>query len=238
VGSSNTILLTWFDNSPSEAVFGVERSIDGSAFTNIAYAPFNSTNYADADLLAGFAYRYRVRGLNINTNSEYSAEAVAMVGQPPQITGQPQGLVVTPGSDVSFEVTAIGSEPLAFAWRFNGSPLASQSGSVLSLSQVQVSESGDYSAVVTDAAGLSATSAVARLTVTLPPQLVLDLGGTGSLSFQAAAPPGIHFLIEASTNLANWLPVQTNSTGAGWIEYIDPDSANFPRRYYRAWLLP
>ena len=68
-GGSSAVSLSWLDNSPSEAVFLIERSSDGAPFAGLAHVPLNTTNYVDAEVLAGHTYRYRVRGANIMTNS-------------------------------------------------------------------------------------------------------------------------------------------------------------------------
>jgi hypothetical protein len=45
-------------------------------------------------------------------------------------------------------------------------------------------------------------------------------------------------VIEASTNLAVWAPVSTNSTPTNTLFYTDPDASNHLRRFYRAFHLP
>ena len=41
-------------------------------------------------------------------------------------------------------------------------------------------------------------------------------------------------VIEASTNLAGWLPIFTNTTPTNVLFYTDPDATNYPGRFYRA----
>jgi len=43
---------------------------------------------------------------------------------PPTISTQPQSLVVTQGFDATFSVTATGTQPLWYQWRFNGTNIA------------------------------------------------------------------------------------------------------------------
>ena len=45
------------------------------------------------------------------------------------------------------------------------------------------------------------------------------------------APPWVGNIIEASTNLIDWLPVHTNAPNAG-VLFSDPQSA--PQKFYRA----
>ena len=80
----------------------------------------------------------------------------------PAITTQPTGLVVIPGATATFAVAATGSGPLAFQWRRNGSDLPGATGPVLTLTNVSGAEAGNYSVVVSNAAG-SVTSVVAPL---------------------------------------------------------------------------
>jgi hypothetical protein len=41
-------------------------------------------------------------------------------------------------------------------------------------------------------------------------------------------------IIEASTNLVNWLPIQTNALINGQVRFTDPQAVLFPKRFYRA----
>ena len=45
-------------------------------------------------------------------------------------------------------------------------------------------------------------------------------------------------VIEASTNLAGWAPVFTNTTPTNVLFYTDPDAGNSPTRFYRAFQFP
>ena len=45
---------------------------------------------------------------------------------------------------------------------------------------------------------------------------------------------GSGLVIYASTNLESWLPIYTNPTASGSIQFLDSNATNFPSRYYRA----
>ena len=47
---------------------------------------------------------------------------------------------------------------------------------------------------------------------------------------------GLTNIIQATTNLAAWTPVLTTNTGV--YDFTDPNSATYPRRFYRAILGP
>lgn len=86
----------------------------------------------------------------------------------PAIATQPSSQTVNSGANVSFSVTATGSAPLTYQWRFNGSNINNATNSTYSISNVQSSHAGQYSVRVTNAAG-NVTSANATLTVNIPP---------------------------------------------------------------------
>jgi uncharacterized protein (TIGR03790 family) len=66
-----------------------------------------------------------------------------------------------------------------------------------------------------------------------PPEFrALQPTPAGSIRFELALPTGLPYTIEASTNLASWQPIWTNRS-AGLNEFIDPDAATIPLRFYR-----
>ena len=45
-------------------------------------------------------------------------------------------------------------------------------------------------------------------------------------------------VIEASTSLAGWLPIFTNTTPTNVLLYTDPEAGSFSNRFYRAFQFP
>ena len=68
------IRLNWTDNASNESGFGIERSLDGTNFTEIVTRGANTEQYTDNDnaLLTNTLYYYRVRAYNAAGNSAYS----------------------------------------------------------------------------------------------------------------------------------------------------------------------
>jgi hypothetical protein len=56
----------------------------------------------------------------------------------------------------------------------------------------------------------------------------------GRMKFKVSHPDGRELVIECSTNLQQWVPVCTNSTTSSFSEFIDPDAATAPKKYFRA----
>ncbi|MEI6085208.1 MAG: immunoglobulin domain-containing protein, partial [Verrucomicrobiota bacterium] len=83
---------------------------------------------------------------------------------PPTITSQPGNVTVTAGSSATFSVTAAGTAPLTYQWRYNAANIAGATGSSFSMASAQPANAGTYSVVVSNSAG-TVTSANATLTV-------------------------------------------------------------------------
>src|SRR3989344_2100862 len=75
--SSSQIGLSWQDNSDNEGGFRIERSPDGSNFTEIAQVTANTVSYSDSGLDANTTYYYRVYAYNNGGASQFSNTANA-----------------------------------------------------------------------------------------------------------------------------------------------------------------
>ncbi len=136
---------------------------------------FNGANLAGATastltvpkVQASNAGPYTVVVTNLNGRVT-SSEAILMVNQSPAITSQPQSQAAMAGSNVTFNLSASGTSPLSYRWRFNGANIPGGTNSSLTLIHVQTANAGAYSVIVTNVAGM-ATSTNAMLTVNTAP---------------------------------------------------------------------
>jgi glucose/arabinose dehydrogenase len=87
------------------------------------------------------------------------------VSQAPVITQQPSNRTITVGQSVTFKVSAIGSTPLSFQWRRNGSPIAGATGATYTRTNIQLSDNGALFDVIVSNGFGRATSDDAQLTV-------------------------------------------------------------------------
>jgi hypothetical protein len=92
-----------------------------------------------------------------------------VIGDPPVITLHPASRTVGEGGAATFRVEVTGTEPVGYAWRFNGSNLEGATNSVLSLTNVSLSNEGTYSMVASNDFGWTA-SANAFLNVNRTPR--------------------------------------------------------------------
>lgn len=109
-------------------------------------------------------------------SSEASANGPTLVVQytppaqvtAPVITAQPQNQTVAAGASAAFGVTATGTAPLAYQWKFNSADIPGASTSTLSLSNVLSANAGNYTVVVSNSAGSVASDAGALVVLTAP----------------------------------------------------------------------
>jgi hypothetical protein len=127
----------------------------------------------------------------------------------PRITVQPASRMNLAGTTASFMVAATGTEPLSYQWRksgmnlTDGGRLLGVTTTNLSVASVEISDTGDYTVVVTNPFG-SVTSEVAVLTVTLGEDLLctafpIATNGTGDMAFGAAY-DGANYLVAIQAN--------------------------------------
>lgn len=57
--------------------------------------------------------------------------------------------------------------------------------------------------------------------------------GPNGFGMNLTGTAGERFVVEASTNMVNWVPLQTNTLTSGSIPFSDSQWTNFPGRYYR-----
>src|SRR5207253_9360724 len=102
--SATQINLTWTDNATSDAGTHIERSTDGTTFTQIATAGPASSNYLDSGLASGTTYYYRVAASNASGSSAYSNTANATIPST-VVLEEPRGLAASVASAGKINLT-------------------------------------------------------------------------------------------------------------------------------------
>ncbi len=160
----------------------------------------------------------------------------------PVIVAQPQSVTLAPSNTANFIVVASGSAPLGYRWFFNTNNFISgATNSTLTLANVQSTNAGSYSVVITNSAGV-VTSSVAVLTVSsgvvLPPQVSSVIFNAGVFGFSVTGSAGQTYLVQASTNLIDWATLFTTNPATLPFVWSDAAAGNFPKRFYRIQLEP
>jgi hypothetical protein len=124
----------------------------------------------------------------------YSAGSAGKCFTPvaPVVTTQPANQTVLLGGTASFSVTASGTQPLNYQWSLNGTNINNATNPTLTLNDVQLNQTGNYSVLVANAVG-STNSIAAVLTVALPPIITQQPQSQVVVSYSAAS-----FIVEAT----------------------------------------
>src|SRR5206468_2375479 len=168
----------------------------------------------------------------------------------PTITRQPASRSVDAGTTVRFKVEAAGTPPLSYQWQFNGVGLTNGSSArgattaSLTLTNVQPAQAGNYTVVVSNAAG-SVTSSNALLTVTpiLPLAEALDTPGwvwtTSDSAPWVGQPTVTHDGVDAARSGAagddESSSLRTKVTGPGTVSFwwkVSSETNNDSLRFY------
>jgi hypothetical protein len=145
-------------------------SLDDDSGTELIGQTLNHTESAYS---SGFkiAFSQAIGLPNGTYPSDVAVDYVKLTtGFPPVIMAQPTNQVVVYGGTASFSVTASGTMPLSYQWNFNGTNISGATNATLTLTNVQLTDSGNYMVVVTNLFG-SATSSNAVLVVGIPPTI-------------------------------------------------------------------
>jgi hypothetical protein len=164
------------------------------------------------------------------SGSVTSAPAALTLRLPPSIIAQPQMFVADPGGTATFSVTAVGLTPFVYQWRFNNAPIPGATNGSYTLANVQFSNAGVYSVVVTNALG-SVPSQDAELMI--KPRIVGFGLTNGVFTIAVEAMLNRMHAVDVSTNLNVWSPLTTNNSAVVETQWADPTAGSSPRRMYR-----
>jgi len=162
-----------------------------------------------------------------------SAVATLLVLTPPSILVQPASQVALANRSATFSVMAAGTAPLYCSWYFNATNLL-QSGTntALLLTNVSAVDAGNYTVLITNAAG-SATSQVAALTVVFPVSVTTQPtdqtaffgnSATFSVAVRGSGPFSFQWQCDG-TNITAQAPTITTVAGNGQAGYFGDGAA-------------
>jgi alpha-tubulin suppressor-like RCC1 family protein len=276
----NTLLAVYTGNNVSNLTLIASNDDFGGFFSS--QVTFNATLFN--------SYAIAVDGYNGSSGN--FALHVNETPSVPIIMTAPQNQTAIAGASTSFNVKAIGTAPLHYQWQCNGTSIPGANASILLLTNLQLTNAGNYSVTVSNANGLVSASALLTVAMSLGAirssnQLLLNwsgpyilqtstnvvgpyidiLGSTNSFTnligtepkrffrlrstainamyptgilangqflFGGSGVPGYNYVVQASTNLADWMPLQTNTTP---FQFADTNAFNYPRRFYRTFLI-
>lgn len=166
-----------------------------------------------------------------------NAGSLLSAGPPPAITTPPAGQLTAVTSNVTFSVTATGSQPITYYWRHDGTNVLVSTNSMLLLTNVQTSDSGAYDVVVANSFG-SATSTVATLSVAGAPHPVAVVRLTdGTVQVTMEGQVGHVYDLLATSNFVDWVLINHTTNSVNQQIILDLTATNQPMRFYRGEVL-
>jgi len=207
---------------------------------DIVLAQCNPTNYTELARYHAFTFNAAAPGKcwnnptfgNGRIYAHSTREGVAL-DVSPVIAVQPRSRAAVVGSSPAFSVVATNSPANSYQWRFFvTNMLAGRTDAALTLTNVQPTNFGDYSVLVSNIGG-AVTSTTASLTHALRPLNLLTVTNFHSLILGFTSEFGPNYFIDYKTDLTKqaWTPL-TNVTGTG-LPITITDSATNASRFYR-----
>jgi alpha-tubulin suppressor-like RCC1 family protein len=196
---SNGTVVVWGDNTSGETNIpaGLNNVVAISAGENHCLALKNDgtvvawgdDSAGQTDIPSGLT-----NVIGISAGGAHSM-AVVKTGGPLFIGQQPFSQSIYPGDPCTFKVLAVGTPPYSYQWLFSGTNIGGATNALLTLPNVQPTNSGNYSVIVSDANG-SVTSSNAMLTVVIVPPIITSqtpnslvlLGSNMTISVSATGP--------------------------------------------------
>lgn len=228
--AAGTVGFAWREVIVARRGNRVDWAIDG-----VHLASFTNATLPGSNVFIGYWDSYA--SLSDNPDLSFGLVDNVRVEVPvvaPLITAHPQSQTVKVGTNVTFTVSATGTPPPAYQWRFNGLDLAGATNAALTLTNVQAEHAGVYSVLVTNAGGaLLSSNATLTVLPPLPPQcFAAALLPDGRIQFTGRGEPG-RYTIESSTNLTEWEVFGIVVSPDGFFEW-NAMLGDAPQRFFRA----
>jgi len=242
----NQIILGWSDVSTNEDGFKIERSTDGSVFSQITQVLPNTVAYRDTLTWPGTTYTYRVRAYNKGGNSGYSPVATIASPTPCETTviawgedtfgstATPTGLTgVVAADDGALDGLILKSDGTVIGWGENDYGEATPPAG---LTGVVAVAAGDYHSLALKGDGTVVGwgynySGEASPPAGLTNAVAIDAGGAHSLALkadgtvvgwgynaygQASPPPGLTGVVAIGAGYEHSLALKSDGTVVGW----------------------
>ncbi len=219
-GDTATFNLTV--SSPAPLTY--QWSTDGMAIAGATNSTYSVTN---AQPEAAGLYRVTLTDESGATNS---TAATLSVRFSPGITNQPLNLVSVAGRDARLDVEVVGYPTPDVQWRFGNADIPDATGSELLLPNVQTTNVGAYSVVVSNSVGATTNLVAALMVISHSPNAF-------GLSFLSTN--GVPYALDYADGIppTSWTSVVTNAASGGVTTLTDP-APTADARFYRVRVLP
>jgi uncharacterized delta-60 repeat protein len=236
--------IIWTPESEASLFYDVvfSYSLDSSNWTPLGVAVRQDRSW---QVPATVPYGATIRVQAFGSSSGVSSWVTDSRFGAPEFLKQPEAQTNAAGGFILLSATVSGLEDVGYQWYKGNLPLADDlftagaNSSSLALGNLALSQGGTYFLVASNILGCT-TSSVVELTIRTRPSEILakdsDFGfQEGKFGFGVKATPGTTCVLLVSSNLVDWVPVQTNMVhqADGVIRLSDPQSSQTARRFYR-----
>ncbi|HZI33215.1 MAG TPA: immunoglobulin domain-containing protein, partial [Candidatus Binatia bacterium] len=245
VNTANGLINNLAEYAPALKVYGLPSCTNitfggNAALTIYLYAPDTSVSFN------GGPDTYDVIGAimakTISVNGQYHFHFDEALGSSvpfqPWIISQTMCQAVEIGSNASFIVKTSGGRADSFAWFFNQTNqlFSAPNSSTLSLTNVQLSDTGKYSMVASNSFGSVFSQPALLFVYTNTSQVAAQIGPPtvntyGQLQITVGGVSDLYYVVQASTNLTDWKSLRTNTPP---FFIIDPNAGSGAQRFFRA----
>jgi hypothetical protein len=169
---------------------------------------------------------------NITTRSFTVTVLSKSISARPVIWGALTNRFTLTGKKVSFSTKATGQAPLKYQWQHNGVNIAGATTATLTLKSATTKDAGNYTVKVSNVAGSTVSSPASLVIYTsLPPaSLESAVRVNGQFAFTVNGVPGYPYAVQASTDLAHWTALETNTAP---FVFTDTDASATDKKFYR-----
>ena len=144
------------------------------------------------------------------------------------------GVKVT--SNPLFSVTAAGVPAPTYQWRFNGTNIAAAALAGYTRTNVQYSQAGNYSVLVSNIAGtIVSSNALLTILPAAPGEFqTTEVQPDSTMLVTLGGDAGATYFVETSTNLVHWSVLTNVSLTGPTIQFNVGSTTNDVQRYFRA----
>jgi hypothetical protein len=153
-----------------------------------------------------------------------------IVETPPVFITVPSNQTLCLGTNVTLSVIAAG-QLLGYQWFLNGTNLPGATANLLTLTNFQPDQAGDYTIVVSNLAG--SISSDAQLAICLP-AVTLNYSG-GNFSVSVPSQIGWNYTLQYNDDLttSNWISLVPSTPGTGGVLILTDPAPSPTARFYR-----
>jgi hypothetical protein len=153
----------------------------------------------------------------------------------PALLIQPSGQTCYWGGSVTFTSAVAGVNPLVYHWQDNGGVIPAATNSTLQLTNLQMTNAGNYVVLVTNVDGsVTSSPALLKMKVDDVAFKLVSLGGTRKgASLTVSGVSNQSYGVQYSSNLASWFGLTNLTLTAPTNVWLDPQAATQAARFYR-----